>query len=175
MNSEISTLLLVLAPSALVLVASYMVLRRMLDADQRRRQVELRVHSHGETLKIRLQAIEQLVVLMEQLSPTDLVLRTTRHATTVMELQSLMLETVRKEMVNYLQYQLYVGLDTWQLVVSTRNNLHTLINQSAAELPPDASAIQLSKKIIDAIQQEPEMPNAEALEALRKEAQRLFV
>ena len=90
MNSDISTLLLVLAPSALVLAAAYMVLRRMIDADQRRRQLELRINTHAETLKVRLNAIEQLVMLMELLSPTDLLVRTTRHAATVSELQALL-------------------------------------------------------------------------------------
>ena len=175
MNSDISTLLLVLAPSALVLAAAYMVLRRMIDADQRRRQLELRINTHAETLKVRLNAIEQLVVLMELLSPTDLLVRTTRHAATVSELQALLLDLVRKEMTNYLSYQLYVSVDTWQLVLKVRNDLLTLINQSVAELRPDIPAIQLSKKMIDTLQQETEMPNAEAIEALRKEAQRLFV
>jgi len=175
MNSDISTLLLVLAPSALVLAAAYMVLRRMIDADQRRRQLELRINTHAETLKVRLNAIEQLVMLMELLSPTDLLVRTTRHAATVSELQALLLDLVRKEMTNYLSYQLYVSVDTWQLVLKVRNDLLTLINQSVAELQPDIPAIQLSKKMIDTLQQETEMPNAEAIEALRKEAQRLFV
>ncbi|MDR2802316.1 MAG: hypothetical protein LBB31_03770 [Prevotellaceae bacterium] len=173
-NNDITTLLLVLAPAALVLASSYMLIRRMLDADLRRKQAEVLLLRRGETLKVRFAAMEQLVVLMEHLSPAELLLRTTRHAATAGELQMLLLDTVRNEMEQYLPYQLYVNVDTWQLVVAARNSIISLINQSAADVRPDEPAIHLSKKILTDLQTLPAVPTVDAIAALREEAKHLF-
>jgi hypothetical protein len=174
MTNDITTLLLVLAPAALVLAASYTVLRKMIEADQRRRATELHLGARKETLQIRLHAMEQLVVLMERFAPTELVLRNTRNATTTAELHALLLDIVRKEMEAYLSCQLYVSLDTWQLIVSARNELVSLINRAAAEVPPNEPAIRLSKAIIETLQADAVVPTTDAIDALRKEAKRLF-
>lgn len=173
-NNDITTLLLVLAPAALVLASSYMLLRRMLDADLRRKHAEVLLLQRGETLKIRFAAMEQLVVLMEHLSPAELLLRTTRHAATAEALQLLLLDTVRNEMEQYLPYQLYVNVDTWHMVVAARNSVVSLINRSAAEVRPDEPSIHLSKKILTDLQTLPAVPTVDAIAALRKEAQLLF-
>ncbi len=173
-NNDITTILMVVAPAALVLASAYMILRRMLEADQHRRQAEIRIHTRQETLKIRLHAIEQLVALMEHLSPPELILRTARSANTAAELQMLLLDIIRKETDEYLAYQIYVSIDTWQLVVGARNTITSLVNQSAAELQPNEPAINLSKKIIENTKDLPNLPTADAIAALRHEAQHLF-
>ncbi|MDR2358416.1 MAG: hypothetical protein LBD87_01270 [Prevotellaceae bacterium] len=173
-NNDITTLLLVLAPAALVLASSYLLLRRMLDADLRRKQAEVLLLRRGETLKIRFSAMEQLVVLMERLSPAELLLRTTRHAATAEALQLLLLDTVRNEMGQYLPFQLYVNVDTWEMIVAARNSVISLINRSAAEVRPSEPAIHLSNKILSNLQALPAVPTVDAITALRKEAQLLF-
>jgi hypothetical protein len=173
-NNDITTLLLALAPAALVMASSYLLIRRMLDADLRRKQAEVLLLRRGETLKIRFSAMEQLAVLMERLSPAELLLRTTRHAATAGELHLLLLDTIRNEMEQYLPYQLYVSVDTWLLVVGARNSVISLINQSATDVPPDAPAIHLSKKILTDLQTLPAVPTVDAIAALRKETQDLF-
>ncbi|MDR1406409.1 MAG: hypothetical protein LBI89_04315 [Prevotellaceae bacterium] len=173
-NNDITTLLLVLAPAALVMASSYMLIRRMLDADLRRRQAEVLIHARSETLKIRLTAIERLAALMERLSPTELLLRTARCAATAEELQLLLLDTIRSETEQYLPCQLYVSMDTWQLIMGARNTVTALINRSATGVRPDEPAIHLSKQILTDLQSLPAEPAVDAIAALRKEAQLLF-
>ncbi|MDR3132891.1 MAG: hypothetical protein LBU42_02575 [Prevotellaceae bacterium] len=173
-NDDITTLLLVLAPATLVMASSYLLIRRMLEADLRRKKAEILFLRRGETLKIRFTAMERLVVLMERLSPAELLLRTTRQAATAGELQLLLLDAVRNEMERYQPYQLYVNVDTWQQVAAARNAIVALINQSAAEVRPDEPAIHLSKKILADLQALTALPTADAIAALREEAQHLF-
>ncbi|MDR3351035.1 MAG: hypothetical protein LBN98_05275 [Prevotellaceae bacterium] len=173
-NNDITTLLLVLAPAALVMASSYMLLRRMLEADLRRKQAEVLLLRRGETLKIRLTAMEQLVALMERLSPQELLLRATRHAATAGELQLLLLDTLRSEMEQRLPCQLYVSVDTWQMVVAARNAIAALINRSAADVRPEEPAMHLSRKILTDMQALPPLPAVDAIAALREEAKLLF-
>jgi hypothetical protein len=173
-TNDILTLLFILAPAALVAASSYMILRRMLEADLRRKQAEVLFHRRSEILKVRFTAMERLVVLMESLSPAELVLRTTRHAATAGELHRLLLDAVRSEMAQYLSCQLYVSMDTWQLITGARNSVVSLINQSAADVQPDEPAMHLSKKILTDLQQLPAVPTVDAIAALREETQHLF-
>lgn len=173
-NNDITTLLLVLAPAALVVASSYMLIRRMLEADLRRKQAEVFLLRRSETLKIRLSAIERLVMLMERLSPAELLLRTTRQADTAGELHLLLLDAIRNETEQYLPCQLYVSVDTWQLVTGARNSVISLINRSAADVRPNEPAIHLSKKILTDLQTLPAVPTTDAIAALREETQHLF-
>jgi hypothetical protein len=174
MTNDITTLLLVIAPAALVVASNYIILRRMIEADQRRRAIELRIHTRNETIKIRLHAIEQLMVLMEHFAPAEFVLRHARSTSTVSDLQVVLLDVVRKEMENYLSFQLYVNIDTWQLVAGARNSLVSLINRAAATVAPNEQAINLAKKIIELAQAEQESFTSDAIEALRKEAKLIY-
>ena len=173
-NNDITTLLLVLAPAALVVASSYMLIRRMLEADLRRKQAEVFLLRRSETLKIRLSAIERLVMLMERLSPAELLLRTTRQADTAGELHLLLLDAIRNETEQYLPCQLYVSVDTWQLVTGARNSVISLFNRSAADVRPNEPAIHLSKKILTDLQTLPAVPTTDAIAALREETQHLF-
>jgi len=174
MSNDITTLLLVLAPASLMLGAVYLVLRRMLEADQHRRKAEILIGAKQETIRIRLHAIEQLTVFMEQLSPMELVTRTTRSAARAADLQLLLLDVVRNEMAQYMRYQLYVSMDTWKLIVNAHTTTNMLINQAAAAVRPEEPAINLSKNLIESLKDLDALPTAIAIEALRKEAQCLF-
>jgi hypothetical protein len=174
MTNDITSLLLVIAPAALVVASNYIILQRMIEADHHRRAIELRIHTRNETVKIRLHAIEQLMVLMERFSPAEFVLRYARNASIAADLQAVLLEAMRKEMENYLPFQLYVNIDTWQLVAGARNSLVSLINRATAALAPNEPAITLAKKIIEFAQAEQDSLPADAIEALRKEANLLF-
>jgi hypothetical protein len=162
------------APAALVAATAYVTLHKMLEADRLRRKTELLLHTQSDVLKLRLQGIEQLVLFMERLSPIELVLRTARSAATSAELQRLLLDTIRQEAEKYLPCQIYVGFDTWQLITGARNAVVSLVNQSAAALPPDETALCLSRKILDSVKELPALPTAEAIDALRQETQHLF-
>lgn len=174
MTNDITTLLLVIAPAAMVVASNYFILRRMIESDNHRRAVELRVHTHHDTLKIRLHAVEQLVVLMDHFMPAEFVLRHARGVSTTADLQATLLDAARKEMEQHLSLQLYVSVDTWQLVEGARNALASLINRAAAALPPDGPSLNLAKKIVELAQAEEDSLPSDAISALRKETLRWF-
>lgn len=124
---------------------------------------------------VRLQAYERLILLMERISPSELVMRYAGQGGSVSDLQLLLLGAIRAEMEHNYTQQLYVSSRTWDYVIAARNGISTIINQAATELQPEDSAIALSKKIIELAAAEPSSPTATAIKMLKAEAQAILL
>ena len=122
----------------------------------------------------RLQAYERLILLMERISPSDLVMRYAAQGGSATDLQLLLLGAIRAEMEHNYTQQLYVSSNTWNYVIAARNWVSTIVNQAATALQPEEPAIALSKKIIELAAAEPAPPTAVAIKMLKAEAQNIL-
>lgn len=127
-------------------------------------------------MHLRLQACERLILLMERISPTELVMRHSGNTgSTVADLQLRLLSSIRAEIEHNYSQQLYVSNDVWNYVIAARNGTCTLINQAATALPPDEPAIALSKRIIELSAGLNPLPTTTAIKAIKAEAQTILV
>jgi hypothetical protein len=118
------------------------------------------VETNGTTMTdaslkpLQLQAYERLVMLTERISLPNLINRVYQPHFTAREMQTLLLENIRQEFEYNTSQQIYVTQKAWEGVRSLRDQNMLIINSIAKTLPPDATAGELNRQIIETIMNE---------------------
>jgi len=167
-------IIIIIAVGAAVVFALLWVVKRMTTLHMQRHKANSIEHSRQALFPIRMQAYERLAILMERMTPDELLLRYNNKANTISELQLILLSAIRSEYEHNVAQQIYVSPALWDMINNIKNTLITLVNQSAVDLEPDAPAYQLSKRIIDNVSTFPTSLTEEVLASIRKEAQAMF-
>jgi len=161
-------------PSAIMLAGVYLVMYHSYKREKSRMDHELARQKGKEVLALRLQAYERIVLLLERMAPNQLLLRLNQHGLNVMQMQALIIQSVRDEFDHNLSQQLYISSKTWELVRSTKEETIRLINTAGSLLPPGADSNELSSKILELYWGQQEDISARALEFIKQEARSLF-
>lgn len=128
-----------------------------------------------DTLPIRLQAYERLVILTERISLNSLLTRLPAGELTVQQYQRVLADQIRQEFDYNLSQQIYVEPHVWQAVSNLKEQNVYIVNQVAQTLPPAAMASELSKRIVELLQQDPNVSlHPIVLDALNYEAKKLM-
>ena len=110
----------------------------------------------GSTQPLQLAAYERLVILADRIAIPNLISRSSQPGMDKVQMQQLLTQTIRQEFDHNLSQQIYVSADAWEAVRNLKDqNIH-LINQVASVLPPEATGLDLSKKILDFVLNQPQ-------------------
>jgi hypothetical protein len=161
-------------PAFIVFLTAYLIILNLTKTEEKRRRAEIAMASQKTILPIRLQAYERLALLLERISPESIIMRQNLSNMTAKQLQSELLATIRAEFDHNLSQQVYISYAAWERIKNTRSNIISLINTSAQQIEPNASAYTLSQKILDMVMEHKSSLTAPALEMLKKEIQELF-
>lgn len=171
----VTDLLKILLPSALALYAMYLTVTTFLKKQFDEKQLEQRRKQVEVALPIRLQAYERMCLFLERISPNNLIVRMNGTATRAIEFQQILMQEVREEFNHNLSQQVYMSHEVWEQIRGAQQEVITLINQAAVEVAPDATPLELSKKIFEKIIQENRNPTMNALKLVKAEIQREFM
>ncbi len=128
------------------------------------------------TNPLQLQAYERLVILAERISLKSLVSRIPSQGLTAIEYQALLVDHIKHEYDYNLSQQLYVSAEAWQAITSLKEQNIFILHQLTGSLPPGASGYDLSKRILELLDADPQATlHNIVLEALRFEAKKLMV
>ena len=162
-------------PGLVVFAAVYFTLESYLSSENKRRNMEIKSMSYRETLPIRLQAYERLTLFLERISPNSLISRINKSDMTARDLHLQILQNIKMEYEHNLSQQLYLPVDTWIMVVGVKEEIISIINQVALDVPPNASSKELSRRIIEYfINSEDVIPTQKALNILKTEVSKIF-
>jgi hypothetical protein len=142
--------------------------------ENRRRQHEIRVKESTELLRLRMQAYERLILLLERLYPESLVLREQRHTMTSVQFQSHLLKMIRQEFDHNLAMQLYVSTNTWDKIKAAREGLIRLINTTANNIKPEAPALELGRFLIESMGGDLNLYFNDAIATIKKEMNEFY-
>jgi hypothetical protein len=137
-------------------------------------EIQERMGINNEVIKLRLQALERFTLFAERSSLKNLVSRTPSTGLTVVELQLVFLDTLRSEYEYNVTQQIYVSPQMWKAIGNLKDQHIFIINQLAATLPPNASGIELSKRILEYTATAQTELNAVILSALQFEAKNIY-
>lgn len=137
-------------------------------------EIKERLGINNETLKLKLQAYERLTVFADRSSLKNLVARTSSAGANVVDLQLAFLDTLRAEYEYNVSQQIYVSPEMWKAIGNLKDQHIFIINQLAATLPPQANAIELSKRILEYVASTNADLSALLLSALQTEAKRVL-
>ncbi|WP_337044655.1 DUF7935 family protein [Emticicia sp. 17c] len=171
----IAELLKILIPAAAVLYGMYLTTQTFLQKQFEQKQLELKQKNTELITPLRLQAFERMTLFLERITPNNLLVRLGSNSIHVLDFQQLLLREIREEFNHNLAQQVYLSHEAWEKIRHAMNEVVTLINTSAAELPTDAPALDLSKRIFEKVITEGKQPTTEALRFLKEEIQTLFM
>ncbi|MDR0294849.1 MAG: hypothetical protein LBH91_01475 [Prevotellaceae bacterium] len=169
MNIDLSTIILISAV-IFVILAGYFT---FFHPKKKQKPISMSVPKNDFS-PLRLQAYERLIMLMERITPSELVMRYVGQNGSVSDLQLLLLGAIRAEMEHNYTQQIYVSSEAWNYLTTARNEVSALINRAAMELQPEEPAIALSKKIIELAVAESSSTSM-AIKVLKAEAQALLI
>jgi FtsZ-interacting cell division protein ZipA len=102
----------------------------------------------ADNSQLRLQAYERLTLLTDRISLKNLVTRMHDTQFTARELAAGLIETIRTEYEHNITQQNYVNPEVWKAVTNLKEQNIYIINELTATLPPQATALDCSRAIL---------------------------
>lgn len=161
-------------PSVVVFITAYMILRKQSETAIKKEVVAGRNNITNSMLPVRLQAYERLVLLLERISPNNLVMRTQNQNLTASQYHQELLVTIRSEYEHNLTQQVYVSKAAWEAVKRSKEEITKLINMAASQINPNEKSIELSKLILELSMRIDQLPTQIAADFVKEEARNFF-
>jgi hypothetical protein len=181
----ISDVLIYFIPAILVLFAMFAVMRRFLDnqstmirkfleRDLQLKTVEDKNIRSRESVPLKLQALERLILFLERISPNQLLVRVHRGGMAASQLQSELVATIRAEFEHNLSQQIYVSEQAWEEVKDAKEEMIRIINNAFSHVGANASGIQMSSQIFEQVLKMENVPTQRAVDFIKSEAKKIL-
>jgi len=156
-----------------VLVAFYL-FKPYLDKNERLQILELKKSADNQTLPLRLQAYERVVLFIERINPASLLLRLNGAGFSAAELHHQAVQEVSSEYQHNITQQVYVSSRAWAVVRRLKDDTVSLLNSTLRALPQDASALDFSRALLTHLSQLEHNPYDTAASIIRNDLEELF-
>ena len=184
-TSELSNVMMYFIPAFIVFVGMFLVmkkflseqhatLRKFLEKDVQMKVLEDRNSRQKESLPLKLQALERLILFLERISPNSILVRVHRGGMSAMQLQSELVVTIRAEFEHNLSQQIYVSEQAWEEVKAAKEEMIKIINNAFSYVGANATGIQMSSQIFEQVLKMENVPAQKAVDFLKSEAKKLL-
>lgn len=161
-------------PAVLVLITAWVMIRNLLKNDQDKRRQELILQNSRTVTPIKLQAYERIILFLERISLESLLVRVNTPGMSSAQLHSALLTTIRSEFEHNLSQQIYMSPQAWEVVRNARSNMIKIINSEFEKTKESASAMELSKKLLESIVEMDVEPTRAAIDFIKGEVGRMI-
>jgi len=167
-------LLKIALPALIVAIAMYYLVKKHYERDYQVRLLELRQKNVEVVLPIRLQAYERVVLLLERITPSNLLLRVSAAGQIAADYHRVLLTEIRNEFNHNMSQQVYMTDQAWQQVKHAREDVVSLINKTYQELPEGARGTDLAKRILETVLATEQDPTVRAISFVKQEIGQVF-
>jgi len=101
------------------------------------------------TSNMQLQAYERLLLLTDRIALPNLISRLNQPGLTAQEMQQILLQSIKEEFNHNITQQVYVSNDAWTAIKTLKDQNMLVINQFANAMPPNATALDLNKRLLE--------------------------
>jgi hypothetical protein len=138
-------------------------------------ETEPEKQTNASSVSLQLQAYERLTLLVDRITLSNLISRTAQEALSARDMQQILTRNIRDEFDYNITQQIYITPETWKAVKNLKERNLLIINQAAMQLPPQATATELSRAILEKLMNDPQANQHELVsEALSYEAKKLL-
>jgi hypothetical protein len=162
-----------IAGLAVVWIAFYLI-KPYLDRDEKIQLLEFKKTISNQTLPLRLQAYERLVLFIERVNPANMLIRLNAPAYSAHELYSLVVDEIRNEYQHNITQQIYVSSRAWGVIRHVKEDTLGIINNAVKAVPETATGLELSKIILASLSQLEDNPYDIGASMLRKDLEEIF-
>lgn len=167
-------LLKIVLPATLVLYAAYLMVRSFTNKQLEEYKYSIRQKNQEIVLPIRLQAYERVCLLLERVSPSNMVPRLNNNKMTAKDLQSALVTEIRSEYNHNLSQQVYMSGDAWTYVSSAIEQLISMINEAGNEMEEKATGLDLARAIFEKMLRQDGDTLKDALTYIKEEIKEVF-
>jgi len=167
-------LLKVLLPAGIFLYGMYLLVRSFINRDIEVRKLEVRSRAIETILPNRLQAYERITLFLERISPQNMLLRLNAPGISAHEFHRMLLDEIRNEYNHNVSQQVYMSEAVWNMVKNAKEDLVIQINEASQNMHPEATSLDLAKKIFELAMDKKVDPMGHAMSELKKEIQQVF-
>ncbi|MBS7567095.1 hypothetical protein KHS38_22005 [Mucilaginibacter sp. Bleaf8] len=172
-NLLLDILKLTVAGVGVVWIAFYLI-KPYLDKSERLQILELKKAADNQTLPLRLQAYERVILFVERTNPSNLLLRVNGGALPAVEFYRLAVQEVRDEYQHNITQQIYVSSRAWAVVRRLKDDTLNLLNNTLASLPETATGLDFSRALLTHLGQLESNPYELAADMVHKDLEELF-
>ena len=140
-----------------VWIAFYLI-KPHLDKSERIQLLEFKKSVANQTLPLRLQAYERIMLFIERINPENMIIRLNSPDYTAADLHSILITEIRNEYQHNITQQVYVSSRAWSVVKRVKDDTVNLIAAAYKSLPENASALDLGKTILVQLSQADDNP-----------------
>ena len=175
MNSNylFEILKLIVAGVGVVYVAFYL-LKPYLDKSESLQLIELKKSINSQTLPLRFQAYERIVLFVERVNPSNMLVRMGGTELSALALHSIVVAEIRNEFQHNITQQIYVSSRAWAIVKRVKDDTLSIITNAVKGLPADATGLDLSKTILAHLSHLDDNPYDIALNIIREDMEAFF-
>lgn len=167
-------LLKITIPAGLVLYLAYLLVRSFLQKQLDEIAFSVRQKNQEIVIPIRLQAYERIVLLLERITPSNLISRLSSSDYTAEEFQQILVHEIRNEFNHNLSQQVYMSDSAWTYVTTAVEQTISVINSSAHALDEKAKGFDLARAIINNSSGEEMDTSKQAIKYIKEEIQDVF-
>lgn len=161
-------------PSIVVFLTAYLLIKQFFDKEIRQQRHDILMKSQKIVAPIRIQAYERMILLLERISPENLLSRVQSPGMTSKELRIRILQNIRSEFEHNISQQIYISTETWEVIVLAKENLIKLFNIAGKNINPSGQASDLSRIVLEMYFKVDDPPLKVAVEKLKREFSKTF-
>lgn len=117
--------------------------------EERKKKAKTADNDAFTTRPLQLQAYERLVMLAERIAIPNLVSRANQGGLDLRSMHILLLDSIKQEYEYNTTQQIYVSPVAWEAIKNLKDQNMLIINQVAASLPPEASGMDLNRRLLE--------------------------
>ena len=125
-------------------------------------------------LPVRLQAYERICLLLERITPSNMLVRLSSAGQSAAEYQRILLAEIRNEFNHNVAQQMYMSEQAWGIVKRAKEDVVTLINSVYQDLPENAKGTDLAKRVLENVLATEADPTGKAISFLKQEINQTF-
>ena len=161
-------------PALIVFLTVFYMFKRYSQTQYQQKALELKMDLTKQTLPIKLQAYERLLLLCERIDIHQMYFRLNTQNMNSRELMQSMMVTIQQEYEYNLAQQLYVSSNLWKIVTLAKDQILQIISQTGELTNPEDRSNVLLERINLVMSQMKSHPLEQAKDAIKKEVDLLL-
>jgi len=163
------SILIVVTPAIIILAFIHYLFRREFDKYLDVKFPESAKEEADKLLPQKVHAHERMIVFVERLNPSNVLVRLHQQGISVKDLQSLVMNEINTEYQHNITQQLYLTDATWNVIRKLKEDTLAMISNAAGGLPPEATGLDLSKRVLQHMATMEENPYDLTLSLIKKD------
>lgn len=169
-GSNMQFVMSILAVTLIVSMAVYFLIKKYFDTQYALKVFENQQKFSGQSMPLKLQAYERLIMLIERISIPQLISRLGTKNMRSEELVNALMIAVNQEYDFNINQQLYISDNLWKIISLTKDEVLAFVHKSTADIDPNAPALVASNALIKAYNNWNGNPLDTARQAIKNEA-----